>query len=178
MRLFFAIFARDVPRTHALSGFRLVPPEQHHVTLLFVGEVPVWRPLAEVARQVAAGRRPFLLRFVRLVGLPTAEAARLVALEAVAEEAFTDLALRLRGDLAGFGQVAKERRPPRPHITLGRRRQAGCFDPVTLAEPWLLPVEGFSLVESRLGPAGPSYRELERYPLCAGFTTADQCTEK
>lgn len=163
-RLFFALWPSDdlrrslAPRIRALQPVgvgRPQRPDQWHLTLEFLGPVPVSRLAAvhDAAAQVRVApcelhldaiehwRRPEVLCLVARE-LP-------VPLEALVQQLRTELAAR------GFDP---ETRPFRAHLTLARKVrepvEPGPTEPVT----W--PVQGFSLVESVTDRSGSVYTPL------------------
>jgi 2'-5' RNA ligase len=171
MRLFVAAWAREIGEAPP-PGFRPVPMDQRHLTLVFVGEESRVAEVGERIAEVARRHRPFSLSFEREVGLPTARAAKVAAIEAAYSEPFALLVGELRAALVPYGQVARETRPPRPHVTTGRRREPLPLSGRRLPRPFRVEVRSFSLVESRLLPGGPAYTELARYVLGEGASAS------
>jgi len=172
-RLFFALWP-DPAQQAALaqatrgvverSGGHAVPPENLHVTLVFVGSVPdpdinrIERIAAMVANDV--GPEPALItldtfehwkkpRIVCLTSerLPSAQAARIAEM----------LAERLSA--AGF---APDRKPWRPHVTVARKVLRGAMQN---PERWEWSFREFALIDSHTGPAGSVYRCRARFAL-------------
>lgn len=177
MRLFVAL---DLPwslrerlanLTHGLAGVRWVPPENHHLTLRFIGEV-TRHTAEELDHQLASLRgRAFALE---LSGVGTMEkAGRVTALWAgVARNPALD---HLRGKIETAVQrigLPAERRRFTPHVTLARLGEAA-------AEPrlahWVqahnlfraeaVSVEHFTLFSSQLGREQAVYTAEAEYPL-------------
>lgn len=167
-RLFFALWPDDATR-HAIafrqqiSGIqgRLVARDNLHMTLVFLGEQSdeSLDAIGLAAEAVVTDGFTLILDDIRLwlkngiLGLsPSSPVPALIALQASLQHA-----------LSGVG-FAREKRQFRPHVTLARDAQQSrnivCeFDPVE----WR--VEGFSLIESRLRPAGPVYDVIGDWPL-------------
>ena len=168
-RLFFALWPTDEFRADLVSatqnlardsGGRVIPPENLHVTLLFLGQVPDARfDAVQRAADALAHAPAFELSFDR------AEVwgrANLLALTTSATPpAATALAEKLRYSLRD--EVSGSEHEFRPHITLARdlprRRRA---EPM---QALLMKVNDFVLVESRPGPSGSQYLVLRRWPL-------------
>lgn len=150
---------------------RRVPPENLHLTLAFLGEIP--SDLAEDAHHaLEAIRAPAFALTLSGVGAFGEAQPRLVyagvrpAPELDHLHRKVDTALRRAG-------VAPERRRFHPHVTLGR------FDPRAVDRPRLaaamvandgfaagpFPVDSFALYRSHLGREGAHYEDLARYPL-------------
>jgi 2'-5' RNA ligase len=167
-RLFFALWPTETVarRLHdeALSlqrvcGGRAMRRETLHLTLAFLGAIPVSRvAVAEAAADtVKAGR--FVLELDRLAcwkhnHIAWAGCTRTPEpLSALA----ADLAFHLR--TAGF---ALDARPFAVHATLVRNADCAASLP-ELATPIVWPVEDFVLVESHNGPRGAGYEAVRRW---------------
>lgn len=154
---------------------RRVPPEDMHLTLVFLGEVP--EAVLEAAHDGFAGLRaaPFDLALCGL-GLFGGDRPR-VAWAGVA--AGPELpALQARAErLARVAGCPVAHRKFLPHVTLGRFAPPPLPDALRLeraiaegagfaAGPWA--VRGLTLWQSRLGCGGPRYQVLAEYPLDGG----------
>ena len=181
MRLFTAIELTDEARAtiaaeqkRAASGLgdtagavRFVRTEHLHLTLVFIGEIPVDRvaPLVE-AMNAEIRQVPFRMVFGGLGVFPSHGAPRVLWLGVIdgAPQAI-DLHARVGDRLAGAG-VAVERKPFHPHLTLARWRDGRrSARPVLAATPRVvaaIDVSAVALVQSRLSPAGPSYTRLSQ----------------
>lgn len=136
------------------------PPERWHVTLAFLGEVPNPQPVDATLRQRLAASPSFQLRlegsgtFGRNGPVWTGVGGDIPALRALAA-AVVDAALE--------GGVELERRPYRPHLTVGKR---GHPDPAALTgyrgPTWR--TREVELVRSDLGRT-VVHTVLQRYPL-------------
>lgn len=76
----------------------------------------------------------------------------------------------LRRECAGLG-LAFDPRPLVPHVTLARARRGSMPRPVTASAPpppGEVQIPEFRLVRSVLGPGGPTYTVVERWPLSPG----------
>ena len=144
-----------------------VPAHQFHFTLKFLGEIPpeaAERAMQALERAVV-GAVPFEVRVAGLGGFPGGD--RLSVLWAgVAEgkEQLTALAAAVEREFEAAG-FPRERRPFRPHLTLGRVREGAR---VPAAVPQMLAqaagqefgtwrVERVVLMQSELTPRGPIY---------------------
>ena len=170
-RLFFA-FWPDPPQQATLaeatrraverSGGQRVPPENLHITLVFLGSVPeseivqVETIAAKVAQDVSPEPALVALDVLdywkkpRVVCLTTQQPANAQALR------IADL-LTARLTTAGF---APDTRPYRPHVTLARKAPRGSMDTL---QPLLWTFRAFSLIESHTGPSGSVYRCRARF---------------
>ena len=153
-----------------LQGARWVPPENYHVTLRFIGEVPAWR--AEEIDHALAGLRAsgFALQ---LAGVGTFEkGGKVLSLWVGVDRnpALEHLQSKIETAMQRAGLEA-ERRRFNPHVTLARvegiathkigewvqARNLFRSDPV--------PVEHFTLFRSRLGKEQAIYDAEVEYPL-------------
>lgn len=169
-RLFFALWPSDELRERIVSvtrasagdrGGRVIPPENLHVTLLFLGQVsPARFQSVQQAGDACANSPAFELSFERT---EIWGRANLLCLATPAvPAAATQLAHELRR-AAGGGALETNEHEFRPHITLARdlpRRRRP--EPV---EPLRMNVNDFVLVESRPGPSGSQYSVIARWPL-------------
>lgn len=170
-RLFFALWPGE-PLRQALAervaalvrpgAGRAQRPDQLHVTLEFMGSVPVVRlpDLVEAAAAVRA--EPFELVLDALEYWRRPQVLCLVAHEIPA--ALAGLVQALRAGLAARG-FDPERRPFRPHLTVARK----VARPPDLAptDPCRWPATDFVLVESITERSGSLYRPLAAWPLQA-----------
>jgi 2'-5' RNA ligase len=132
-----------------------VRSEQLHVTLHFLGSVPLPR-VPDLARGLAVPFDPFELKFGHpelwhggvAVLAPDPVPAPLLALHA-----------SLGAALERLG-VTPEARPYRPHVTLARR--AGSLVETIQGPPLRWKVEGYALMQSKVG-AGSEYGVVQAY---------------
>lgn len=150
---------------------RRIPPENMHLTLSFLGEVPGDAAVDVDAALVALRAAPFDLT-LKGVGLFGGARPRVAYAAVTPDPALMQLHARVDTAVRAAG-LAPDARRYVPHITLGR------FPPGAADAPRLeqavadlaafragpVPVEAFCLFESHLGPKGPHYDELARYPL-------------
>jgi len=185
MRLFFAL-ELDEPTRRALGKalerlgsaaprVRWVRPENLHVTVKFLGEVPE-TDLAEVcaaADRAAAKAAPFSLAVAGLGAFPAPDRPRVVwAGCSEGTEPARALADQVEAQTVPLG-FAAERRAYTPHVTLGRvrrpRDRGGL--PAALgrapAEYGCVAVEALTVFESELSRGGPVYTALHHARLSA-----------
>lgn len=163
-RLFLALWPSPGVRSQLLawrdawrwpSNATPVRPERLHLTLHFLGDVPIAR-LPELAEGLRVPFKPFELRFGEAklwthgvaVLEPDWAPARLQALHAALGEALQALGLPC------------ESRPYRPHVTLARR--AGHATPPQAGPTIRWRVRSYALMHSSLGADG-GYTMLRRY---------------
>ncbi len=150
-----------------LPPHRLVPPEQVHLTLQFIGDTAPGRldTVHESVERATGGLRAFDLTPRRLVRLPERGRARLVAVETDAPATLLELQRRLATRLA-----RRTRHNPadrfRPHLTLCRFRQPSPLHEVDVA----VDVEGFTvdrilLMKSTLHSTGAQHVEVAQFVL-------------
>lgn len=158
-------------------GVKWVSPDGLHITLRFLGGVEQGR-LEAVWRSVRAGlegREAFLMRFRGVGAFPGRSRPRVVwaGVEAGAEEmaALAEL-VEAACERHGF---ARESRPFRAHLTLGRAREAmpnsalaEAMDELADAELGEMVVTRVSLMRSELTRRGAIYHELDHVPLRGG----------
>ncbi len=141
-----------------LSGGRIVPPENLHVTLAFLGT----RPVAEIpgiaaalAGAAAAGRD---LR-LRVRGYRETRSVGMLTLEDEAGRAAV-LAGQLHGSLEGLGVYRREARPWLPHLTVLRFRERPRLEPPLPELGEVCPSDA-AVYSSVLRPGGARYEVLE-----------------
>ena len=170
----------DELRRNAMSlapGARMtwVRPDQHHVTVRFIGEVDAARAAA-----LAAVLQPELAvkafdMIVEGAGAfpPTGPPRVLWAGMTAGADALSALEQEVSERLAACG-VEREDRPYRAHLTLARVRDASglrskpLFERVAGRRFGATRVEAITLFQSRTSPKGATYLSLQRTPLRAG----------
>lgn len=198
MRLFVALCPPDGIRSHLESAMerlrpriprgpvRIVPPDQWHVTLRFLGEVastpPVLGRLDDALREATTGVPGFSLRLDGFGCFPSTQRPRVLWAGLSGEIA--DLA-RLQARVARAAEAfnsARDEHPFHPHLTLARVRDACRPDAEAIrralertelprSEPWR--TTEIRLMESQLGPDGPQYRVRSVFPLAEGEARTD-----
>lgn len=178
-RVFFALWPDEAQRAALMRatakavracGGRPVAAANLHVTLCFVGSVPVMRvaELGAVARQVATSRStpaaPVTLDFQHLEhwARPQLLCALAAAPESAQTPAAPDLA-RALGDAAQAAGFSPDLKPFRAHVTLARKVVKA--HPEDRIRPVRWEFTAFALIESRTLAAGPVYSVVESYAL-------------
>ena len=173
MRAFVAVFPppevretlAGAPRELPVAGeVRWIRPENLHLTMKFLGEVPEddLLHIAEVLDPLRSRHEPFEARLSGFGGFPSARRARILwAGIGEGSEPLRALARDVETSLEPLG-FEREDRAYVPHLTLGRARGR----PVALeAVEITSPIPGFlvrsvELVESVLGGGGAAYSTL------------------
>jgi 2'-5' RNA ligase len=176
VRLFVALDLPSSLRTRlswmagGLPGARWVPPENYHVTLRFIGELPGWRA-EEVDHALAGLRAPGFE--LQLAGVGTfAKGGKVNALWVGVERnpALDHLQAKVETALQRAG-IESERRRFNPHVTLARMdgvpegKIASWVQGHNLFRSDKVPVEHFTLFRSRLGKEQAVYEAEVEYPL-------------
>jgi 2'-5' RNA ligase len=164
---------------------RWVAPERVHLTLQFLGNVVAAHvpSLIEALGPAIAPHSAMLLRAGEVGAFPSADAPRVLWLGVRgADDGLYALQQAVRDAVHGVEGVVADRKPFRPHLTLGRVRAgrrdmpgltavtAALARPVTVP-PMAWPVREVALIRSILGPGGSRYTALERFPLRDGEQT-------
>lgn len=166
-----AAVQRAVQR-HVPSGVRWVAPESVHLTLKFLGDVPVARlgAVTEAMRLVAAGCASFDVTLNGVGAFPNGRSPMVVWVGLAGDTAaLLKLAKALETALAALG-FPPEGRPFSSHLTLGRARdrmtteERQCLATLLAQPPQVAPaamrVESISLMRSVLNPSGAQYTRL------------------
>lgn len=148
-------------------GVRLVPAENWHLTIHFIGNVAPTKlsEISEKLKEVAADFEPFSLKLLRVAPGPNKHAPRLVWAQFAENKIFEKIT---RAVTIGLGEKMQNQHPI-PHITVARF--AKDFHPkpnlpVTPAkENTSLEVSEIALWQSELRHPHPRYTILERYAL-------------
>lgn len=155
-----------------LPEYKSVPPEQVHLTLLFMGDRRA-ASIPDIESSIAAsckGIRACIVRPRRLLSLPEKGPARLVAVETDAPPSLQELHTRLANRLA---DRTRRGTPFLPHLTLLRFPGTGADVRVNedLATPeqdattFLFELRSVCLVKSTLHPKGSRHEVLREFAL-------------
>jgi len=169
MRLFFAVWPDPETRQRIAAaasavecgaGARLVPPENYHLTLAFVGKVPL--PHLAVLQQIGRDLRPpgFALKFDAYEYWPKPEVVVVVARDI--PTALAEIWQQLHADLAARGLALNPKRL-RPHTTLARKVSQAPVWTAMSEIAWM--VREFSLVRSDTTGARSAYTVVDTWPL-------------
>lgn len=167
--------AGELASDRRAARLRWLKPEQMHLTLVFLGDVVDAR-VPELAAALGRGidQRPFDVTFESVGVFPARGAPRVlwVGVGAGADEV-ASLQRELAARLAALG-VPLEDRPFRPHLTLARWRESRPPDSeraLKAAPRGIVArarIDGATLYQSRLSPAGSTYTPLARATLTGG----------
>jgi len=175
-RLFFALWplasmqqelAAAVGRSlAALDSGRLVPVENLHLTLAFLGAVPEaalqsLEELAAASARTGARETPLEVAFDRIDYWRKAQL--LCAASQHASVAAGEFAERLKRDLVAGG-FAPDLKPFRPHVTVARKVPRAPQALAMSRVAWSF--SGFALIESHTRASGSLYSVLASWVLC------------
>lgn len=139
-----------------------------HFTLKFLGEQPAALPekLEPLLAQLAGETSKFSLGLGPGGVFPEKGDPRILWLGlAAGADRLKSLAEKIEAACFELG-LPKEEKPFKPHLTIGRvKNHPARFERALLEQgvPGEMEVKSFSLVESRLGPFGPSYSMIKEY---------------
>jgi RNA 2',3'-cyclic 3'-phosphodiesterase len=172
-RLFFALWPDGAARSllHEATaefvsdgGAKPVPQSNLHVTLAFLGAVPVTRvaELGAVAR-VCAACRAWPLPFELTLGeLAHWRKAQVLVVLGTHSSAIAALAEALQSGCARQG-FTPDLKPFRAHVTVARKVLRPPVTPALRPIAWAF--DEFALIESRSAPDGPIYSVVETFAL-------------
>jgi 2'-5' RNA ligase len=154
-----------------------VRPGALHLTLKFLGDVEegALSDLRGAVRRAAAGVPPFRFETTGLGAFPSPRRPRVIWLGVEPDEPLFDLAEAVERELSELG-FPRERRPFRPHITIGRIRDPGASGDISRALADLgglrevVEVSEVRIMKSTLLPGGAVHEVLDAAPLGEGTT--------
>ncbi len=166
----------DTLRSRSGAAVRWIRPEGVHVTLKFLGEVPVKKlPAIKLAIQEATvGHSPFELEFSNIGTFGGREGLRIMWVGIAGDVLRLEALVRAVNAALAVVGFEPERRPFRPHLTLGRvrdeistRQRAEIEVAVGKMD---VPPSGWrttqvSLMRSRLTAQGAFYDVIATFPL-------------
>jgi 2'-5' RNA ligase len=147
---------------------RVVPEQNLHLTLFFIGNVPPEQlpAIKQAIQEVAQRHSPFVLDFKRTEPGPKPRHPRLVWARFEEHEAFSALSRDLTQALAA--EPPKQQKAI-PHITLARFRKdkpaPDNLPAVSSEGPLRLPVQDIALWQSELASPHPVYTVVETFGL-------------
>ncbi len=157
------LYAFRTQLTH--PDLRWTPPANLHVTLLFIGGVPITEVVQiEHTLQLLNTIPAFTLQFTRIQGVTRKRVTSMLWAAMEPNESFTRLAQHISQVLA----IPLDHAPV-PHVTVARTSRNSRYrlgaEPPPLITHLQVRVTGFELWESRLGPGGSKYHCLQRFVL-------------
>jgi RNA 2',3'-cyclic 3'-phosphodiesterase len=150
-------------RELAFSGsLRVVPPENLHITLAFLGSTEAARlpAVVEALRRALAGEKQPVLSALRYRETKSVAMIVLADEEGRAER----LARRLWEGLERLALYERERRPWRPHVTVARFRERPRLSPPVPELGRVVPSDAAVMI-SRLRPGGARYEVFKSVSL-------------
>jgi RNA 2',3'-cyclic 3'-phosphodiesterase len=179
--------SRTVTSLRALvadSDIKWVTPGNIHVTLKFLGDVPVSRidEILKALTAVCAATGPMQLEIKELGAFPSSRVPRIVwaGLEGDIDK-LSSLASRMDEALEPLG-FAREQRPFTPHLTLARVRDgatnairatlSSALATTSVAGHLSFRADSASLMKSQLTPRGPLYSQVSHLPMAARRCTS------
>ncbi len=166
----------DNLRSRSGNAVRWIRPEGVHVTLKFLGEVPTKKfPAVKLAIQEAVvGHSPFELEFSNIGTFGGREGLRIMWVGIAGDVLRLEALVRAVNAALAVVGFEPERRPFRPHLTLGRVRDEistrnRAEIEVAVGKVTVPPVSWrtaqVSLMRSRITAQGASYEVLATFPL-------------
>ncbi len=157
----------ELEQTH--SELRVVPSENLHITLKFLGDFPEGS-IPRLARQAATKllrTPPFEVTLAGLGAFPHQRSARVIWIGIQRGASQLARIARKLDSTAGRLGAARDRRPYQPHLTLGRLREpcTVALEQLRAPDPMSFPVADVVLFESRLAPSGATHLPLARLPI-------------
>ncbi len=155
------------PLIQRFPALKWVNPENYHITLKFLGEVPedFAERSHEILHQIARETHPFSLELHELGAFPHLTQARVLWLRLNGDlKPLEHLAQRLQTALEPLG-IPRDDRAFQAHLTVARARRPVYLRRVPLPDLQgeAFPVHGFTLFQSQLRREGPRYTPLRRY---------------
>ena len=161
------------------DGVRWIRPEAAHVTVQFIGEVSETSVRDVIAKigSVTPDLSPITLLLKSPEVAPTLKRPRLIWIPLIGEvKEIQHLSFQVRSAVRNCGIVLDDK-GVLPHITLGRISQPQYFSDHRAVEKKLeqyamptiiqLKVSEIAVVQSILGPSGPTYIDRKQYSLGA-----------
>lgn len=156
----------DIPK----DGMRLVLPDQMHLTLKFLGAVPLDK-LPEIIASLEAIKgkgEPLDLQLTEVVASP-ANHPEVIFIRVKENKRLTTLYNKIEQNLFASGLANLESRKFTPHLTLARIKQKVDQEQLAALKDWQIndqfAATYFYLMQSELTPKGPIYTNLQSFDL-------------
>lgn len=149
-------------------SIRLVPEQNLHLTLFFIGNTPAsnFETIKDTIQKISSGHSAFKLQYLYTEPGPNRRSPSLVWARFIQHPEFEKLSRSLTSSLSPE-QNAKQK--PIPHITLARYKKDAPAPPAVQLEQsgsgMSLMVDSISLWQSELASPHPVYTVLETYQL-------------
>ena len=165
---------RNVEPQSSRHRARWVKPENLHVTLKFIGEVPPEKVDAiRTTLSDVRSSQPVELRFRGLGFFPSEKRPRVFWAGMEASPNLAPLAAEIEAGLEKLG-IPREKREYTPHLTLARLDPPGISDELRCAvqqnaarDFGAFRTREFHLIQSKLKPSGAEYTSLQTFPFAA-----------
>jgi RNA 2',3'-cyclic 3'-phosphodiesterase len=165
LRLFYAIWPDDHSReklasiSRNLNAGKVTPPENLHITLLFLGDIQDELKMAMLSGTDSIKCPKFALKLSQF-GYFKRSGVFWLAPDNIPEELIT--LVNNLSELAVMNNIAVEDQPYLPHVTLARKIKTKIH---LESQDFAMHVSKFILVESKTLPQGAKYRVLKTWPL-------------
>jgi 2'-5' RNA ligase len=160
------------------APFKLVRPENMHITLKFLGDTPDEQipEIVEVMQTACVGKSAFDIGYKGLGAFPNQRKMSVLWVGITGAEPMKDIARGVEDGVEPLG-FKREKRPFKPHLTLGRLRRhkrldnnafngiQGLFETYKDQDFGGCTIDRIVLKKSTLTPQGPIYTDLEEIVL-------------
>ena len=160
------------------APFKLVRPEVMHITLKFLGDTPEEQipEIVDVMQNACSGKKAFDIGYRGLGAFPTQRKMSVVWVGITGAEPMKDIASGIEDGVGPLG-FKREKRPFKPHLTLGRLRRhkklenkaynsmQELFEVYKDQEMGGCTIDRIVLKKSTLTPQGPIYDDVEEIVL-------------
>lgn len=161
---------------HSGEGIKWVPPENVHITLKFLGAIPIDKVLsiANAVKTISAKQKVFSINIKELGCFPGRKNPKIIWIGIREEKKnMVNLARQIDNEMGKLG-FPKEERDFKAHLTIGRVKRLkdkqalnAAFDKFCNCDFGKMEVKYISLIQSQLGREGPKYTTLYKYMLNA-----------
>ncbi|MCK4307504.1 RNA 2',3'-cyclic phosphodiesterase [candidate division WOR-3 bacterium] len=158
----------DIQFAEFCGNVRWVAPQNIHLTLKFLGEVPEEQieTIIEAIESSLGKTEPFDISFEEVGGFPNLKRPRVLWVGAKQGKAqLIELMQKLNEKLSAIG-FETEARESVPHLTIGRIKKVKNLEfKVKSFKATPFPVERIYLIKSKLTPQGPIYTDIKEFRL-------------